>query len=426
MPDNKYPGPETIHRHVLANGITVLVYENFASQSVIVGGLVRAGALAESADRAGLAGFVASLLMRGTEARAFEQVYEDLEAAGAGLEFGSGRHSTDFAAYSLVEDLDLVLDLLAQSLRHPTFPAVHVEQMRGHIMTGLEIRANDTRRMASLRFHETLYQSHPYGRSSYGYNETISSITRDDIATFHSNYYGPRGMIITIVGAIKAEEALAKVEARFGDWSSTAQKALPPVPPAPRPEKVVQVHVEMADKSQSDIFLGLPGPLRSVPDYLDASLMNTILGVFGMMGRIGRSVREQQGLAYYAYSHLDGGLGPAAWYVSAGVAPNKVEQAVESVLAEIGRIQNEPVPLDEVADSQAYRTGSMPVGLETNSGLADVICDIELYDLGLDYLQKYPATIHGITAERIQAAARKYLSTEQLVVAVAGASSDGE
>jgi zinc protease len=148
--------------------------------------------------------------------------------------------------------------------------------------------------------------------------------------------------------------------------------------------------------------------------------MNTILGVFGMMGRIGKSVREEQGLAYYAYSTLHGGLGPSPWSASAGVAPEMVEQAIDSIRAEIRRIQTEPVTAEELADSKAYRTGSLPVSLETNSGLTNIIIDMELYQLGLDYLQRFPALINAITREQVQAAAQKYLSSEQIGVAVAG------
>jgi zinc protease len=148
--------------------------------------------------------------------------------------------------------------------------------------------------------------------------------------------------------------------------------------------------------------------------------MNTILGVFGMMGRIGKSVREEQGLAYYASSQLSGGVGPSPWSASAGVAPGSVEQAIDSIRAEVRRIQQEPVSAEELSDTQAYRTGSLPVSLETNSGLADVITDIEFYQLGLDYLQRYPGLITDITRERIQAAAQKYLSADELAIAVAG------
>jgi zinc protease len=336
------------------------------------------------------------------------------------LGFSSGRHTTVFAAQSLVEDLDLVLNLTAQSLRYPTFPAAQVEQVRGQILTGLAMRADSTQRMASLKFYELLYADHPYGRSSSGYPETIVNISRDDLAVFHGRFYGPRQMIVTIVGAIKADEALERVTAVLGDWHNPGQEDLPPGPPAVRLVQELRIQHPMPDKSQTDIIMGLPGPLRSAPDYLDASLMNTILGVFGMMGRIGQSVREEQGLAYEAYSRLHGGLGPSPWLASAGVAPEKVEQAVESMRAEIGRIQTERVDDEELADCQAFRTGSLPVSLETNSGLASMITDMELYDLGLDYLQRFPDLIRAVTPERVQAAAQKYLSTTQMAIAVAG------
>lgn len=426
MLDILYPGPQTIRRAVLPNGITALIYENFASESVVIEGVVRAGALAETRAMAGLANFTAVSLMRGTEKRPFAQIYEDLESVGAGLGFSGGSHTTGFAGSGLVEDVDLLLDLLAQSLCYPTFPEKQIEQIRGQMMTGLFMRANDTRGMANLTFYETLYAGHPYGRSTNGYLETLPAISRDDLADFHARYYGPRGMILTIVGAIKAEAALAKITAVFGGWRNPRQESLPAVPDAARPVKLTRTNHNIPDKSQTDIILGLPGPRRSAPDYLDASLMNTVLGVFGMMGRIGKKVREEQGLAYYAYSDLQGGFGPSPWTASAGVAPDKVEPAIASIRGEIEQMQKKLVPVEELADSQAFRAGSLPVGLETNSGMAGIITNMELYGLGLDYLRCFPDMIRAITPDRVQAAAQKYLSTEQLVIAVAGTTINAE
>jgi zinc protease len=425
MPNLTYPGPDNIHRRRLPNGITVLVYENFASQSVVVEGVVHAGALVEPRDRAGLAHLTAELLMRGTASRSFAQIYEALEAVGASLGFSGGRNATEFSGRGLVEDLPLLLDLLAESLRRPTFPEAQLAQVQGQILTGLQIRANDTRRMAGLAFRELLYGDHPYGQSITGYEGTVSALGRREVVDFHRNYYGPEGMLITLVGAIETSEALAQVEAVLGDWRNEAQRPSPPIPDVPRPPHLQQTYVPLPDKSQSDLIMGLPGPRRAAPDYLDAKLMNTILGVFGMMGRIGKNVRQEQGLAYYAYSRLRGGLGPSPWYACAGVAPGDVERAMTSIRREIDRIQQEPVPAEELADSQAFATGSMPVGLETNSGLAGVITDMAYYGLGLDYLQRYPDMIDEITPARIQAAAQKYLSSEQLAVAVSGPAREG-
>ena len=419
MLNKTYPGPETIHRYVLDNGITLLVYENFAAESVVIDGLVQAGALGDPVEKSGLASFTAEMLMRGTENRSFDDIYEAIESIGADLDFSSGRHVTEFSTRSLSEDLDLMLDLLADSLRRPTFPAEQTDPVRGEIMASLHIRANDTGYRASRAFREMLYQEHPYGRSVDGTLETVGAITAEDMVDFHQRYYGPEGMIITMVGAVKHEEALKKVTAAFGDWQPAPER-LPELPDAERPAETLRTHVEMAEKTQSDIILGLPGPARAVPDYLEASMANTVLGVFGMMGRLGSTVREEQGLAYYAYSRLQGGLGPSPWFVSTGVAPEKVQQAIDSILHEIDRIIHEPIPEEELADSQAYRSGTLPVSLETNDGLATIISDIELYGLGLDYLQKLPDKINAMTPATVQAAAKKYLSSEQIAIAVAG------
>lgn len=420
MPDRTYPGPQNIHRTVLDNGIVVLVYENFAAQSVVVEGYYWSGALNEGRERAGLADFVAGMLMRGARGRNFDEIYEALESVGASLDFSAGRHLSEFSAAGLAEDLDLLLDLTSDSLCDPTFPANEVEQLRGEIMTALQIRANDTRHMAALRFRELLYNGHPYGYSTQGYPETVATITRDDLQAFHRRHYGPEGLTITIVGAVEADDAVKRVDVALGDWRNDDWVAPPELPAVSRPSATLRDYVAMPEKTQSDIVLGLPGPPRSVDDYLDVSMANTILGVFGMMGRLGEKVREEQGLAYYAYSRLQGGLGPSPWYVSTGVAPDNVELAIESILREIGRMQDEPVSEEELEDSRLYRTGSLPVSLETNGGLANIISDLELLDLGHDYLQRFPDLINEITPERVQAAAQKYFSTDQIAIVVAG------
>jgi zinc protease len=285
------------------------------------------------------------------------------------------------------------------------------------------MRANDTGRMAALAFRELLYEGHPYGRSVDGYEDTVNQIGQAELVAFHQRYYGPTEMIITVVGAIEPAAAVSQIEAVFGDWQ-VRQESMPDAPPANRLKTITRVTVDIPEKSQANIVLGLPGPKRSAPDYLEASMANTVLGVFGMMGRLGLRVREEQGLAYSIYSQLHGGLGPSPWTISTGVAPDKVDLAIASILAEVGRIRKEVIPEEELADSQAFRSGLLPVSLETNDGLASVITDMELYQLGRDYLQMLPQKLMAMTPETVQAAACKYLSTEQIAISIAGPDPD--
>ena len=209
------PGPQDIVRRELNNGIVVLVRENHDSPSVIVSGYLPVGSYDERLEQAGLAAFTASVLMRGTANRAFEQIYEELESVGASVGLGGGTHTTGFGAKSLVEDLPLVLDILADVLRRPAFPHDEVGKLRGEIITDLEERAHNTRRMASLTFHELAYpKEHPYAHSLIGYTETINELSRDDLAEFYTGGYGPQGMVVVVVGAVETADALTQIAAK--------------------------------------------------------------------------------------------------------------------------------------------------------------------------------------------------------------------
>jgi zinc protease len=414
------PGPNDIVRHELSNGIVLLVRENHASPAVVVTGLLRVGARDESPEQAGLADFTADGLMRGTANRSFEDVYGALESVGASMGISGGTHTTGFGAKSLAEDIPLVFDLLSEVLREPAFPSEHVERLRAEILADLAERSHDTSRMANLTFYELAYpEGHPYAVSSLGYPETIAGIHRDDLVTFYRGGYGPPGMILVVVGALKASEALARAEAALGDWKGDAP-AREPLPGVDRLRDVRLRVVPIPDKTQSNLALGYPGPARTHPAYLDARVCNTILGVFGLMGRLGERVRDEQGLAYSSYSSLSGGPGPGPWRVLAGVDPRNVERAVESVRVEIRRMCEELVDEGELSDSQAYLTGSMPLQLETNEGVARAILSMERYGLGLDYLQRYKDLIDAVTPERVRAAARRWLDPDAYALAIAG------
>ncbi|MCY4146513.1 MAG: insulinase family protein, partial [Chloroflexi bacterium] len=183
--------------------------------------------------------------------------------------------------------------------------------------------------------------------------------------------------------------------------------------------------VFVAGKTQSDICMGSIGPARRADDYLAAQLANSVLGEFGMMGRIGKSVREQQGLAYYAFSRLGGGHGPDPWTISAGVNPEHVERAIASIHREVERLASEPVSKDDLADNQSYFTGRMPLQLESNEGIASRIHSMESFGLGLDYLANYAELVKDIDRGDLLAAARHYLRADGMVVAVAGPRQNG-
>jgi len=414
------PGPDNITRRNLPNGIIILIRPNTGSLSVVISGYLNAGAISEPDEKLGLAGFTALSLMRGTTQRGFQQIYEALESNGASLGIDSGTHTTGFYGHALAEDLDLLTGTLAETLRQPIFPLEQVERLRDQLLTGLAIRAQDTTEVASLVFDELVYAGHPYRRPEDGYPETIRSITRDDLVSFHEKYFGPSGMVISIVGGVNSERAMDSVTRFLGDWGNPAQPVPPDLPPLKPLSEMISRQVNIPGKSEADVVMGVAGPPRRSPYFLAASLGNNILGQFGMFGRIGESVRERSGLAYHASSSLSGGIGPGPWLFFAGVNPNNLDKTIALIRQEIARFVTEHVTSEELADSQSNYIGRLPLSLESNGGVAAALLNLERYQLGLDYYLRYPELINAVTPSEILEAAQHYLNPDRLAIVTAG------
>ncbi len=415
-----YPGPDDITQITFPNGIALLVRSNFNSPSVVIGGHLACGSLFDTDEKAGLADFTALGLMRGTESRTFQQIFDALESVGASLSFGAGVHNTGFSGRSLIEDLPLVLDLLEDILRHPVFPAEQIERMRAQILTSLAQRAQDTAEMASITFDQIVFKGHPYARPEDGWPETIQAIQREDLADFHRRCYGPHGMVIALVGAIEPKTAIEQVMAALGDWINVDQVNLPTLPTLRPLKKVITRRKKIPGKSQADLVIGASGPYRKDPEYIADALGNSALGQFGLGGRIGKVVREKSGLAYYASSSLNSGIGPGSWTVSAGVNPANVQKARDLICEEIRRFVEKGITSEELADSQSNFIGRLPLSLESNGGVASALLNIEQYDLGLDYYRRYPELVRAFSPEQVMTAVRKYLDPERLAIAIAG------
>lgn len=418
---NTLLGPDDITRHELANGIVLLVRENYDAHSVVLTGAVQAGSVYDPPQKIGQAFFTAAALLRGTQTRDFAAIYEMLEGNGASLSISGGMHTVGFSGKSLGEDLPLLLDLLADALRRPAFPDGQLERLRGEIVTGLKIREQNARHVADRVFRELAYPGdHPYSRRAEGQVETVLNITREDHLDFHRRHFGPKGMLLVITGAVRTGDVIDWVEAYFGDWQNALQpdvRVLGDISPL---EGIHSRTVVLPGKSQVEFVLGLPGPSRFVENWHALNLANNILGVFGMYGRIGAEVRERRGLAYYSYSRLDGGIGPGPWRTLAGVDPANADEAIAAIRGEIRRMIAEPVSEAELDDNKANFIGRLPLRLETNEGVAGVMLMMERYQLGLDYLLRYSDEINAVTTNDILAAVRQYLDPERYALAIAG------
>jgi zinc protease len=420
------PTDESVHREILPDGTVLLVRSNPDSPAVVMQGLVQTGAIDDPAAKAGLAGFTAEAMTRGTTNRDAHTLYETIESIGATFSMAGGLHTIRFGAKCLAEDTALMIDLLGDILQNPGFEALELERIRSESLTDLEERLHSTRYRSSQAFRELAYPpEHPYSRTSSGTFETLQDISCSDIQSFYATAIPIRPMILSIVGNIDTSwlrDTVAEIWSRWSRREQIRETTLPEVPP----RKATSVrHVALAGKVQTDLVMGVVGPKRSDDDYYAAELANIILGGFGLMGRLGQSVREERGLAYYATSRMDAGLGPGPWACLAGVAPEDFNEAVDTIRAEIQRMCIEPVPQQEFDDCKSYVLGSLPLKLESNEGVANVMLEIEMYNLGWDYLLHFHDKVDAITQEDILHTMQRHFPTGADILTSAGPAMEG-
>jgi zinc protease len=418
-------------RKVLGNGVTLLTKRTSTTPAVTLVANVRAGSVYDPAPLEGLAHFVSRTIDRGTRKYSADELAELLDSRGITLTSSTTRHTVSLACTCLVEDFDDVLGLLGEILMRPAFPVVEVDRRRGEIVTLIRQDEDNPAVVAGETLMSMLYGgTHPYGRRSRGTVESVERVDRDALEQFHAAHCVPSALSLALVGDIDPARAIDRAQVVFGDWtgpgapesvrlepdSAITEVKAPSSSSSGRQSRVVS----MMNKSQTDIAYGFVTIARRDPAYDAYWLMNNVLGQYSLGGRLGDSIREQQGMAYYVFSSLDANLMPGPLSIRAGVSPANVSKAVASIDTELRNLVDAGPTEEELQESKQYLIGSMPRALETNMGIATYLQTVEFFGLGLDYDVRMPDLLRAVTREQVHDAARRAIEPDNATVVVAG------
>ena len=407
-------------RTVLGNDAVFLTKETTTTPAVAISLAMRAGSAADPPGAEGAMWLLSRVIDRGTDARTASQIAEDLDGRGITLSISVTRHLFSVVCTCLSEDFEPVLALLGGILATPSLPASEIATRKGEVITAIRqdddnpaVRANDA-------LMARLYPGgHPYGRRTKGSVEIVEHLTRDDLVRLHAAHFAPANLLGVIVGDIAVAQAQDAVARVFGGWRAPAPApiVLPPVAPAANRDHIV---IPMMNKSQADIAYGFTAITRHDPDYYASWLMNNAFGQYAIGGRLGDSIRERQGMAYYVSSSLDANVAVGPLAIRAGVNPTNVERAIASIDEEIVRLVADGLTLKELDESRQFLIGSMPRALETNASIANFLQNEEFFGLGLDYDLQLPGRLRAVTLDAANAAARRILAVDRATVVVAG------
>ena len=408
-------------RKVLSNGVSIVVAENTTGPTITIRASMKAGAMRDSDEKAGIANFVGQMLEHGNRNKNVYQIAEGFDFLGANLKTDTDYLVTSLTVNGLKKDAGTFISLLAEIFQNPSFPQSEVEKVRMERLTELRQEADDTQLVADQILRERIYPpGHPFRRKVEGTVKSVERLKSQDLLSFYMRYYRPDHLTVCVAGDIKPEAVFQLVEKSFGSWSAKGAPdsfSLPSVAPGLGGGEQV---VTMKNKSQCDIAFGFPSISIRSPSYYPMLVLNQIFGQAGLGGRLGDRIRDQEGLAYYAYSSFDASLCEGPFVIRAGVNPERVDRTVTVMKEEIEKLKAQGVTEMEVKAAKRYLILSLPIQLESNEGIARTLERIELFQLGNDYLQRYADLIEGVKMDNVLDCARTRLSFDQAALVIAG------
>ncbi len=404
-----------IQRVVSPGGIEAWLVEEPSVPLVAMDFAFRGGASQDPADKAGVANFVASTIDEGAGELDSRTFHERLEAKAIELSFGATRDYFSGSLRTLTENKDEAFDLLRLSLANPRLDAPDMERIRNQTLAILRRESTSPNEMANKHWWQTAFAGHPYGRPVRGTLESVPTITVDDLRAYMNKVFARDTLKIAIVGNIDAAHAAALIDKVFG---GLPQKSGRHAVAAAGPQGLGRVVTVDLDVQQSVVMIGGAGIPRKDPDFMAAYLVNHILGGGSFSSRLYREVREVRGLAYSVYSMLLP-LDHAALFMTAtATGGDRARQTLEVVEKEIRRLAETGPTEDELAKAKSYQKGAFALRFDTSSKIAGQLVQIQLEDLGIDYINKRNGLIDAVTLADVQRVAKRLLDGGLLVTMV--------
>ena len=403
----------------LPNGLRIVLLHDpkvptFTAQMVFL-----SGGLSDKPDYRGLAAFTSALLREGTSQRTSKDIAEQVDSIGATLNSNSGFASmtSTVTTSGLVENLDQTLDLFADVIRNPIFPADEVEKYKTRTLANLQLQRSSPQFLAQEQFNRAIYGEHPAAILAPPV-ESIKKLTSKDLAGFHSTYYRPNNAILAVVGDVTLKELMPKAQKAFGDWQKADVPATT-IPAAPAQAASRILLIDRPGSVQTVLQLGTLGIERNSPDYFSLLLADRILGG-GPAARLFLNLREDKGYTYGAYSNFGGSRFRGTWASSSEVRTDVTEGAMREFMYELKRLRDEKVSAEELDNAKRSIVGSFALSLEQPQSLLQNIITQKLYDLPADYWDTYPQKVAAITVDDIQKVSQKHIDLDHIQIVAVG------
>ena len=406
----------TIEKIVSPGGIEAWLVREKSLPLVTLNYAFHGGASQDDADKAGTANLTADLLDEGAGELDGKTFHERLENRAIEMSFQVGRDYIYGSLRTLNDNRDEAFDLLRLALSNPRFDADAIDRIRGQTMATLQRDTTNPNDLASRRWWQTAFPDHPYGRESKGTLESVPRITAADLREYVRRVFARNELKVSIVGDVDAKTAGMLIDRAFG--ALPAKNDLKPIANA-TPTGLGKRIVINVDVPQAVVTFGGQGIARQDPEFMAAYIVNHILGGGSFSSRLYREVREKRGLAYGVSDSLVWFRRAAVMLGGTATRADRTADALAVIEQEVKRMAEEGPTPEELAAAKSFLKGSYALSLDTSGKIAAQLTQIQIDDLGIDYVQRRSALIDAVTIEDAKRVAKR-LYGGGLLVTVAG------
>jgi predicted Zn-dependent peptidase len=412
----------TFHRETLPNGLRILTAPMDHAQSVTCFIMLAAGSRYETADNNGIAHFSEHMFFKGTERRpTARDIAGEIDSIGGEFNAFTGKEYTGYYVKCAAEHRDVALDVLVDMLRNSKFDPEEIEREKGVIIEEMNMYFDTPRDAIGGVYESLLFGDQPLGWDIVGRKETIRDATHDTFRQYIDQWYRPSRMVVGLGGRI-GDGLHERIEELLGDLQDIPG-ADGPAPVAPFANG--RVKLKTKDSDQAHLILGAPSYPLDHPDRYALNMVATVLGG-GMSSRLFTEVRERRGLGYYVFgvnhSYTDAGT----LYSQAGVDITRIDDAVTTIVGELRRIADEPVPAAELEKARSFSKGRFVLQLENPQGLIMFGLRREVLEGQFVEPEVVLDAIQAVTAEDVQRVAQDVIRGNALRLAVVGPFDDAD
>jgi zinc protease len=407
------PGRGGVVRATLDSGLTLLVKQESSVPLVAVRGVWCGGLRYETRRTNGINNLLASLLTRGTDTRTGEEIVGTIESLAGSIGGFTGRNSLGLRLEISSRHWKTCLEVAADCLQRPSFPTEEIERERALALQEIATRDDNLTGAVFRLFQQRLFSRHPYRLSLLGETGSVGRLSREQLVRYWRKHYRVDGMTLSIVGDMDPSRVVREVERLFPAGRPASRPPRVAVePPRKGPARVVR----FLDKQQAHVLVGFPGMTVRHGDRYCLEVLAAVLS--GQGGRLFLSIRDRQGLVYRISAFSLEGLDPGYFAVYGATSPDKVEQVVDSIRAELKRLRTTPVPAAELARAKRYLVGNHDISLQQRATVVSSLAFNDLYGLGYEEYLRYPQAIRAVTAQDLQRVSRRILAPRKEVVAI--------